>query len=586
VALNQNWVCAPELGCGQVAGYGPSRTARRPQYDWFFDDGLIAVRAYLADGQYERARQELEFVAHSQNRDTGMIWHEISLSAGSLDWARLPYFFAHVDSSLAYLSTAANYVSTTGDRRFLQTYWTSFRAAYRYCLTVIDAQDGLPRIPRGKLGDNEQDEDRGDSLNLANEWIEASTAFASLAAAAGHAGEAHDAAQRVEQAKRSLVQRYWDGEHHSWIRAHARTGPPSGAGELLPATVLSHVVVTAQQRDALLDEIASSDFQTDWGIRSKAANARTYDPNLYSSGSVWALGTSDSAVGLWAQHRPITAMSAWYGLVSWSSLDSLGHLHEVLAGDLYHEETESVPEQMWSSADFFWAASRGLLGLSVDGGAHRLTLAPHLPAQWEFVRVLHQRVGDSSLSFELRQNIDGMQLELQNDGPEVHVVFDPEIPFGASNPSAQLGNRSLPTTLEQNPQDTHAQVEFSLAHGHSTLTLQFSGGVALYPPLTSPEIGSPTQGLKITDVGLGDRRLTIELERASPEFSSFMLRTMWKLGESQGARAEGIAPNLYQVTLTPPEDSQDSRAYQRIKVVLQLSDDSPSAENRPGDVSH
>ncbi|HYL70425.1 MAG TPA: hypothetical protein VEY89_03890, partial [Candidatus Dormibacteraeota bacterium] len=34
VALEQAWVCNPDFGCGLVAGYGPSRKARRPQYDW------------------------------------------------------------------------------------------------------------------------------------------------------------------------------------------------------------------------------------------------------------------------------------------------------------------------------------------------------------------------------------------------------------------------------------------------------------------------------------------------------------------------------------------------------------------------
>ena len=42
IALDQAWVCNPDLGCGLVAGYGPSRRARRPQYDWFFaGDGWL-----------------------------------------------------------------------------------------------------------------------------------------------------------------------------------------------------------------------------------------------------------------------------------------------------------------------------------------------------------------------------------------------------------------------------------------------------------------------------------------------------------------------------------------------------------------
>ncbi|HZI40945.1 MAG TPA: hypothetical protein VFD67_04560, partial [Gemmatimonadaceae bacterium] len=61
VTLEQAWACNPQLGCGLVAGYGPSRGARRPQYAWFFaNDGLVAVDALLREGAHARAREELE----------------------------------------------------------------------------------------------------------------------------------------------------------------------------------------------------------------------------------------------------------------------------------------------------------------------------------------------------------------------------------------------------------------------------------------------------------------------------------------------------------------------------------------------
>jgi hypothetical protein len=56
IALDQAWVCNPDLGCGLVAGYGPSRKARRPQYAWFFaGDGMVDLPALLAAGQWERS---------------------------------------------------------------------------------------------------------------------------------------------------------------------------------------------------------------------------------------------------------------------------------------------------------------------------------------------------------------------------------------------------------------------------------------------------------------------------------------------------------------------------------------------------
>ena len=87
LALDQAWVCNPDLGCGYVAGYGPTRGARRPQYDWFFaGDGLIAADASATAGNISQAREELAFILRYQDKKTGMIWHELSQSAAFLDW--------------------------------------------------------------------------------------------------------------------------------------------------------------------------------------------------------------------------------------------------------------------------------------------------------------------------------------------------------------------------------------------------------------------------------------------------------------------------------------------------------------------
>ena len=137
VALEQAWVCNPDIGCGVVAGYGPSRKARRPQYDWFFaGDGMIATRALLATGRYERAREELAFILKYQNKDTGMMWHEMSQSAGVLDWKKYPYLFGHVDLTYDFLDIAAEYYSVTGDASFIKKNWAAFESAYRYCRSL------------------------------------------------------------------------------------------------------------------------------------------------------------------------------------------------------------------------------------------------------------------------------------------------------------------------------------------------------------------------------------------------------------------------------------------------------------------
>ena len=135
VALDQAWVCNPLLGCGEVAGYGPSRGERRPQYAWFFaGDGLVATDALIAAGEFERAREELAFIAKYQDKKTGMIWHEISQGVDIEDWKRnYTYMFVHVDITFEYLSGFADYVKASGDDAFLQEQWPGIQAAYRYC---------------------------------------------------------------------------------------------------------------------------------------------------------------------------------------------------------------------------------------------------------------------------------------------------------------------------------------------------------------------------------------------------------------------------------------------------------------------
>jgi hypothetical protein len=174
VTLEQAWVCNPQLGCGLVAGYGPSRGARRPQYAWFFaGDGLVAVDALLREGAYSRARDELAFIMRYQNKRTGAIWHELSQSAGFLDWEHTyPYMFVHVDVSFDFLSTMNDYVETTGDISFANTHWASIRSAYDYCRSTIPAAGALPEIPTGQQGRDEQDPQR-DELTLSLAWISA-----------------------------------------------------------------------------------------------------------------------------------------------------------------------------------------------------------------------------------------------------------------------------------------------------------------------------------------------------------------------------------------------------------------------------
>ena len=573
IALDQAWVCNPDLGCGLVAGYGPSRKARRPQYDWFFaGDGMVAIHALLAAGQFERARQELEFIFRYQDQKNGMIWHELSQSAALLEWSKYPYMYVHVDLTFDFLNTVGGYYAVTGDQDFVTAHWPSIQSAYDYCRGLLDPKDGLPRIPADKEGGREQDA-LSDELALSASWAGAAQAFAELAAATGHNAAAGVATAAGQHAREAIPQRYWDERQNSWITGYTRSGSPLIDRGIGPSSVRGKPLFSETQRNSLLDQLATSDFQADWGTRGRASSHESYDPNSYASGSVWATGSSGTATAFWAEHRPATALPIWNALVPWSSLDSLGHMHESLAGDYYHEEVESVPEQTWSSALFFATAVNGLLGLQVDSVKNRATFAPHLPPNWDAIILRNVHVGPSEISIHMVQSAHDVQLRMQNEGAPVDIVFNPEIPFGAKLRNAQLGNRPIAATLEQHQQDTHAKVEFNLPHGSTLLTIDYTGGIAIVTDPPRLMIGEPSKAIKITSVNLKGGVYTVDFDHLPSGANSFELRTPWAIKDVQGATFEATSPVSYRFTVSAPMQEKNPNVYRHGNVRVTFKHD-------------
>ena len=566
LALDQAWVCNPDLGCGIVAGYGPSRTARRPQYDWFFaGDGMVDLPALLASGQYDRAREELEFILRYQDKKTGMIWHELSQSAGWIDWSKYLYMFVHVELTFDFLGAVEDYFSATGDREFVNKHWPAIQSAYGYCQSLIDPKDGFPHIPAGKEGAREQ-ERLSEELALSASWITASQAFAHLAAAIDQKSAASQANAISRQAAKTVSTRYWDEKENFWITGFTRSGAPLSDQQIGPVSVLTQDIFSEAQRDSILQRLASADFRTDWGIRGRSSSSSTYDPNSYANGSVWAVSTSAVADAFWSAHRPAVAFPVWSALVPWSSLDSLGHLHETLAGDYYHEEVESVPEQTWSSATFFAAAVNGLLGLQVDAVSNRITLAPHLPPNWHTVAIRNLRVGSSEITFNLISSASEIGLEMENSGDPVNVSFAPEIPLGAKVGDVRLQGKRISATLEPHAEDAHARTEFHLPHGNSALMIALTGGVEIQSEPAPVMIADSSRGIQITDVSLHERSYTVNFNYQPSSLNTFAIRTPWRIKDVQGATFKPTSPDWYQLTVIAPAQEKAKSSYIRGEV--------------------
>lgn len=536
IALEQSWVCEDDLGCAYVAGYGPSRSARRPQYQWFFaGDGMISASAAVELGDFAHARQELDFILKYQDAESGMMWHELTLSAGRFDWKnKFPYMFVHVDLAFQFLSAVQNYVEKSGDKAFAREHWPQIEAAYRYCRSTLDAATGLPRIPASKSGANEQDK-LSDELSLSAAWVEAARAYSALASYVNDQEASRQARMDAESASPQIVPRYWNAAANSFFSAHTQDGHPVTSHSLAELSLLEpSLPLPAQQRRAVLDRLSGSDFQTDWGSRGMAPG-EGYAPATYSKGSVWPISTAEMANTLWSNQRPWSAEAVWRTLFAGTAIDSLGHLPEVYNGAFFQTQEEGVPEQTWSSAALLHATVDGLLGLhpKTSGAQDMLTFAPNLPAQWDFVRVRNVRLGGRNIALELRRDSQGLVLNAENSGEPFVLDFRPLLPLGARLGKAHERGGAQFTLLPTSPEEceTRAVAEVRIPHGTAQLQVSFVGGTSLIVPPPEIAIGERSRSYKLRSACIEGERIHFRLDARGDHPTLLRLRAAGASGE-------------------------------------------------------
>ncbi|HKU27853.1 MAG TPA: hypothetical protein VJQ54_20445, partial [Candidatus Sulfotelmatobacter sp.] len=549
IALDEAWFCNEQLGCAYVGGYGPSRRGRRPQYAWYFaGDGMISMHAALARGDLDRARDELRFIAKYQDAQTGMIWHELSQSAPYLDWrGKYPYMFVHADVTYPYISSVADYVRRSDDRHTLHELWPSVQKAFGYGRSLI-AEDGLPRIPTGKLGGNEQ-ESHSDEIDLSASWVKACADYAHLAELMDDSQAAQSAHEQAEKARSSFTGRYWDAQQNLPIQAYSRSGKPEPERGIGAIGALNEQLFSPAQGDRVLDTIASWRFQSDWGTRNFAIGDPAYDPTAYAHGSVWALASSEVAEGYWSEHRPDIAWGIWRKLVPWSTLDSPGHMHEVLEGDLYQPQEESVPEQTWSSASFLSSVLQGLFGLDINAENKTVTLAPHLPPEWDHATLTGLKIGNNLLSFSLRQTLGQFSLHIETpDGP-LHLRLNPEIPLGAQLESASACGRHASVRIEPNSEDEHALLDLAVSQGSCDVSITYQGGVVISMPPPHPSLGNSSTSAELTSVRRAKDTLRLDLDLIPDIENKIFIHTQERVVSATPAKLNKSGENLYELTM-------------------------------------
>ncbi|MGD8816486.1 MAG: hypothetical protein PVJ51_04820 [Acidobacteriota bacterium] len=538
VALDKGYVCNPHLGCGLVAGLGPSGITERPGFGWFFGgDAFMNMWAMTAYGDFETVRNSLEFLRERQ-RDDGKMMHELSQGAHYIDWfGDYPYAYYHADTTPLYISAVRDYVRISGDTELARDFWPSIKLAYEYCASTDDDGDGLmdntlaglAAVETGALRSSEVLTD----VYLAAAWATAADATAELALIAGDEAFGHAAADAALKAVDTANARFLDDDDRQIYFAILRDGTGQAEASVWTAWGMWRDVFDAGRPavEGTLDTLGA-----DWGTRMLSRDSALYEPLSYNNGAIWPFLTGFAILGLYEQGRAPAAWAYLDGTADLTFIDGRGYITELLSGDRLQPIDAAVPHQLFATFGYVAGLLRGMVGLRADalidgngavttGG---LRLRPQLPAGWDWLRVHNLRFRDTRFDLDIERNDTSITATVRaaHAGP-LPLTVDLTLPVGARPTGPEI--ESLITAgADTTPRQRGVRVTWSPQpqNGSDTVRIDHDGGIAIRPLHEPLRLGDTPRRLRVIDT--------------------------WIDGDAYTARLEGRAGRTYRVELETP----------------------------------
>jgi glycogen debranching enzyme len=503
VSVLQGMVANPYLGTGLVAGYRTSGESARPGYAWFFGrDAMWTSFALNSVGDFANTRTAIDFVSQFQ-RDDGKIPHEISQTASLVDWfKKFQYGYASADATPLYIIAMNDYVVQSGDVDFAKQKWDSLWKAYQFLRSTYDSY-GFPL----NLGIGHGWVEGGPLLPVRTELYQtglsaiALGALANLADATGHGDVSGTLRQEFEEHRSLTEKAFWLPGKNRYAFALDRENKPVDELSVLVTVPMWFGLLEEHNAAATITQLADSDHQSDWGMRIISDRASRFSGGGYHFGSVWPLFTGWASIGEYRYHRALPAYDNLRANALLALDGSLGHVTEVLSGDVYQPLSTSSPHQIWSAAMVVSPILRGMLGLSSDAKTNTVTFSPHVPADWTSFSVRNIRAGDSRLNLTYAAKPGAIILETECVGSsQCNLLFKPAISLRAhvasvtSGPTA--GRRAIPFHVIANDDDQHIEME-TKGSSKAVITILLRDNIGVAYDSTLPPLGSPSEGLRI-----------------------------------------------------------------------------------------
>jgi len=541
LALDSLFIENPDLGSSLVAGFGKSGSSGRPGFGWFFGgDSFINSLSLLASGNFKPVKSSLEFFKKFQRED-GKIPHEISQSAGMINWFEdYPFAFIHGDTTPYYILASYEYVKRTGDIPYLKESWDSIKKAFKWCISTDENGDGLMENKKAGLGALEfgQMIDIRTDIYLGSIWVKASESFSKMAEIIGDKESKRVSEEYFQKGLKNLRDKFWDEGKNSYIYAIGERDEKVDAITPWASFPISFGLLDGERAIKTMERISSSEISTPWGCRILSKKDKIYDPLNYNYGAVWPFITGFASLSMYKIYQDLPAFYLLNGLVKNHLEFSYSSCHEVFSGENFLPLDESVPHQGFSSSALLLSLINGLFGISVDSLKNSLYFEPKIPSQWDFVKVENIIFGENRVSLFLRKGEGGISLKIKSSGKSFDFFLSIPLPFGSKVKGVERNGKGIPFKIKNIYGREIIEIRLNVK-GETDLKIRLNEGVSFYSKERINVIGDSDDTLKIISIYWKGDKIEINVEGIRGRNYSLWVKNPGRIKKVEGAKLDG-----------------------------------------------
>lgn len=485
----------PGIGKSLMAGYSSSRrgwggahkVSGRPGYAWYFGrDAVWAAFTFADMGDLQTVRDVLETLIRFQQVD-GKIYHELT-SSGSVH-------FDASDATPLFVNLMSRYVKASGDLNFVKKHIGAVIKAMDYCYSTDTDGDHLIEITNVGHGWLEGGALYGSHTEfyLVGLWNAALNDAAYLAALVGDTQREEQYRKEAAAVNEIINSEFWN-EKGFFNYGKFKDGSYTKECIVLTSVPVYMQVTDQQKSHQMVSDFASSRYSADWGVRMIDETNPIFNPRAYHYGSVWPLFTGWTALAEYQVGRYNQGFShIMSNVLNYKGL-SYGRMPEVLNGSTYQSSGVTL-HQCWAETMVLQPIIEGMLGFVPDAVKGCITLAPRIPFDWDTLQASNLKVGDNSVSFDMKRDKGKITYCLSSDKP-IKMNFIPAFAPGTIVNKVLVDGKETSYSVLGNREYVDLALETQLGEA-TTIEVMYSGGAAVLPQISPLIYGNTSNGVRV-----------------------------------------------------------------------------------------